>query len=237
MKNKCKPSNRARAESRASEKFDEQVFNLKLSVELSDLPINFVDAINRTLLDNHETGADWSPRYFVDTQLALLRERRLVGADRVGREVWQIHLGELITPEFIRKILVPKALEQIATVEAYISDARATGNVTWEPEWEYLMKELGKLKSETVNNYGREIEELAKPAAKPGVYIPGTWEELRKRNSISRKDAANMLKCDLKTVSRRIKDKSLTRSQKGRIVCNERLKNEIRKVHGEQVLR
>jgi hypothetical protein len=134
-KNKRNPANHAREESKSSKKFDEQSFNLKLSEELSDLPVNFVDALNRALLESHETGADWSPKYFVDIQLVLLRERRLVGADRVGREVWEIQQAELITPGFIRKILVPKVMEQIAVIEGYISDARATGNGTWEPTW------------------------------------------------------------------------------------------------------
>jgi hypothetical protein len=146
--------------SRASKKFDEQLFNLKLSGELSGLPVNFVDALNRALLESHETGADWSPMYFVDHQLALLRHRRVVEADRIGREVWQIHQGESVTPEFVREILVPEAMEQIGVIEGYITDARATGDVTWEPAWAYLASELGKLKSETVNRYAREIKAL-----------------------------------------------------------------------------
>ncbi len=59
------------------------------------------------------------------------------------------------------QLLVPKAMEQITLVEGYIGDARATGNLTWEPAWTQLAREVGKLKSEIANRYVREIEGLA----------------------------------------------------------------------------
>lgn len=67
--------------------------------------------------------------------------------------------------------------------------------------------------------------------------LPPTWEELRKQNSISQKQAAHFLRCNPRTVRRYLQAKELKRSPKGRIVCNEQLRNQIRKVHGEHVLR
>jgi hypothetical protein len=86
----------------------------------------------------------------------------------------------------------------------------------------------------------REARKAATRQAPPPVVaapLPGTWEELRNQSSISQKEAAQFLKCDPRTIRRRVTDKELTRSPKGRIVCNERLRNQIRKVHGEHVLR
>jgi hypothetical protein len=72
--------------------------------------------------------------------------------------------------------------------------------------------------------------------SKPEVPLPKTWEELKSRGSISRKEAAGLLRWTVKTVDRRVKANELKTSEKGRIVCNERLRNQIRKVHGRQVL-
>lgn len=67
--------------------------------------------------------------------------------------------------------------------------------------------------------------------------LPSTWEELRNQGSISQTQAARFLRCDPRTVRRRVQDRELTRSPKGRIVCNELLRNQIRKVHGAHILR
>jgi hypothetical protein len=67
--------------------------------------------------------------------------------------------------------------------------------------------------------------------------LPRSWEELQNQNSISQKQAAQYLKCDPRTVRRLVKAQKLTRSPKGRIVCNEQLRYQIRRVHGNQVLR
>jgi hypothetical protein len=216
--NKRKPAKFARPESRASEKFDEQLFNRKLSEELSDLPMNFVDATFRTLLKSHETGVEQFPMYFVNSQLALLRDRRLVGVDRVGREVWQVHQGKAVTPEFVRDILVPKAMEQIAVVEAYITDARATGNITWEPGWAYLAMELGRLKSEIVERYTREME---RPA--PASTVVNDAEEKsigtrRKRSPDKNKHSERVefedgLRSELTAILTRIEESSPTISE------------------------
>ena len=67
--------------------------------------------------------------------------------------------------------------------------------------------------------------------------IPSNWTDLLNRKSISQKEAAEFLECDPRTVRRRITERELTRSPKGRVVCNERLRKQIRDVHGEHVLR
>ena len=66
--------------------------------------------------------------------------------------------------------------------------------------------------------------------------LPRTWEELRKRNSITQREAAAYLQRNPKTVRRLVKDKKLGQSAKKRIICDEHLRNQIRKVHGPRVL-
>lgn len=67
--------------------------------------------------------------------------------------------------------------------------------------------------------------------------IPRLWADLLKRGSISQADAASYLKCCTKTIRRIVARHELTKSRAGRIACDERLRNQIRKVHGQHVLR
>jgi hypothetical protein len=73
-------------------------------------------------------------------------------------------------------------------------------------------------------------------AAKPTATLPPTWNDLRKQHSITQKEAAGYLRRDTKTVQRLVKANELRRSEKKRIICDERLRNQIRKVHGPHVL-
>jgi hypothetical protein len=66
--------------------------------------------------------------------------------------------------------------------------------------------------------------------------LPATWEQLRKRISIRQVQAAQLLNCDPRTVRRLVKASELRSSSKGRIVCNEQLRNQLRRVHGNHVL-
>lgn len=78
----------------------------------------------------------------------------------------------------------------------------------------------------TSKNVGKKIEAL----------LPRSWEELRKRGSISQKEAAGYLRRAPKTVQRLVKAQRLKQSAKKRIICDEHLRNEIRNVHGRHVL-
>ena len=69
------------------------------------------------------------------------------------------------------------------------------------------------------------------------VEIPRLWTDLANKGSITLDEAALYLRCSTKTVRRRADQYELKRSDKGRIVCNEQLRNQIRKVHGQHVLR
>jgi hypothetical protein len=66
--------------------------------------------------------------------------------------------------------------------------------------------------------------------------LPRSWEELRKRDSISRKEAADYLRCGIKSVQRLVNANELKESPKNRLICNELLRKQIRNVHGNQVL-
>jgi hypothetical protein len=77
----------------------------------------------------------------------------------------------------------------------------------------------------------------AQQKEKGAVSIPTGWTDLLNRRSISQKEAAELLRCNSRTVRRRVRAKELTRSPNGRIVCNEQLRTQARKVHGMHVLR
>jgi hypothetical protein len=79
----------------------------------------------------------------------------------------------------------------------------------------------------------QEVWRVEKNRAAP---LPGTWEELRKQNSIKQRKAAQFLKCDPKTVRRLVARRELKKSRAGNIVCNEQLRNQIRRVCGDHVL-
>jgi hypothetical protein len=69
------------------------------------------------------------------------------------------------------------------------------------------------------------------------VSVPTKWQELQVRGSISQKEAAQLLQCDPRTIRRLTARHELTKSDKGRIVCDPQLRNQIRKKHGLQVVR
>jgi hypothetical protein len=273
-KNKCKPAERARAESRASQKFDRELFKLKLSelerrMQIKSAEINTKAAVVARL----ESGSVLA--HILDGQTALIFEwLREVG--RIAREILQ-NQGEAVTPTFVRDILVPEAMTLIETRAGVVK--RATDLATPEaetPPSEDLNKMVARwvmeFEAEVANRYeieARELEGLARASAervgearvriaqnqpigdlqsaanKPAQMsdhkitapLPATWEELRKQNSVSQKQAAEFLKCHTRTVRRRIEHKELGSSSKGRIVCDERLRHQIRQVHGEHVLR
>ncbi len=88
------------------------------------------------------------------------------------------------------------------------------------------------------SNTTSPAENNAKTTAEsnPTVILPATWDELRKRLSITQKEAAGYLQRNTKTVRRLVKDKELKQSAKKRIICDEHLRNQMRKVHGPHVL-
>ena len=81
------------------------------------------------------------------------------------------------------------------------------------------------------------IKEPSQRGGDPVFTLPQTWEEFRQRGSISRKETSKILQCSLKTVGRRVDSKELKESSKKRILCDDLLKIQIRKVHGDHVLR
>jgi hypothetical protein len=66
--------------------------------------------------------------------------------------------------------------------------------------------------------------------------VPKQWDELLSQGSISQAYAAQLLRCSVKTVRRLADRHELRWSQDGHIACDEHLRHQIRKVHGEHVL-
>jgi hypothetical protein len=89
----------------------------------------------------------------------------------------------------------------------------------------------------TVQNPATPAKLGAPQVEKSAVSLPPVWTDLLSKGSISQKEAADLLRCTTRTVRRRVKSKELTCSPSGRIVCNERLRNQARRVHGMHVLR
>lgn len=63
------------------------------------------------------------------------------------------------------------------------------------------------------------------------------WEELQSRGSITQDYAARLLRCSKKTVGRLADRRELKRSDAGRIVCDEQFRHQMRKKHGQHILR
>jgi hypothetical protein len=102
---------------RASQKFDRQLFTLKLSELSHQMQIRSVASDGKEGVASRETGGSFLVK-IVDGQLALLREW-LEGVDRICREVWQIQ-GEAVTPDFVRGVLVLEAMTLIGAREGTI---------------------------------------------------------------------------------------------------------------------
>lgn len=69
------------------------------------------------------------------------------------------------------------------------------------------------------------------------VPIPRQWNDLLSKGSISQTHTAQLLRCNERTVRRLADRHELKKSDVGRIVCDEQLRHQIRKKHGEHVLR
>jgi hypothetical protein len=68
--------------------------------------------------------------------------------------------------------------------------------------------------------------------------VPVYWNELKNLGSISVSRAANLLRYDSKkSISRLFDKRELTKTQTGRVACDDKLKIALRKKHGDQVVR
>jgi hypothetical protein len=151
-----------------------------------------------------------------DTVRQLSQTNDAIEKDKLIEILWRWH------PDAAEKLRLPKqpasSLSQSTGAEAGVAKAL---------EVEHFAERQESAPGTLAQQRGQELA---------GARLPRTWAELQNRSSISQKEAAQLLKCDPRTVRRRLKDNNLTRSPKGRVICNERLRNEVRKVHGNQVL-
>ena len=93
---------------KANHEFDEHLFTLKLSEPARQLHIKSQSCAKRA---SRRAGGFYSHNgliQIVDAHLAVSREF-LELIDRICREVWQAQ-GKMVTPNFVRDVLVPKAL-------------------------------------------------------------------------------------------------------------------------------
>ena len=107
--------------SRASQKFDQKLFELKTRELNHQMQIKSEASNNAAFQGMPVTGrgsalAGPASTRIVDGQLSLLGEW-LEGIDRTAREVWGIQ-DEAVTPEFVRDVLVPEAMMLISSILA-----------------------------------------------------------------------------------------------------------------------
>jgi hypothetical protein len=147
---------------RASQKFDRQLFTLKLAELSRQMQTKSAAPDGKAGVASRNTGRSFL-MYNVGRQLALLREW-LEGVDRIAREVWQKQ-GEMITPEFVRDVLVPEAMTLIGVRDGVIKTSveRAHLQTRLEnpyPARHHLAREIRKLTGEVANRYEIEAREL-----------------------------------------------------------------------------
>jgi len=129
----------------------------------------------------------------VDGQLFLLNEW-LEGIDRTAREVWQTQ-GEVITPEFVRDILVPEAITLIdvrkSTVESNVT--RAASKFSEDPysARHRLAIQIGQLKARVSEKYEIEVRTLEhEQAHKPRPRVPEPIRPVTTSGSLSLNSAS-----------------------------------------------
>ena len=148
---------------RASQKFDRQLFTLKLAELSRQMQIKSAASDRKAVVASRERGNSLL-MHMVGGQLALLRDEWLTGIDRIAREVWQTQ-REAMTPDFVREILVPEAMNIIRAKESQIkrgvtSPAPLTRLNDPYPARHHLSREIRKLKGEVTNRYEIEAREL-----------------------------------------------------------------------------
>jgi hypothetical protein len=85
--------------------------------------------------------------------------------------------------------------------------------------------------------YLREIHLAEHSKATNGTAeIPKFWHQLQKKGSLSQQEAADFFCVSRRMIRNYLEEKKLTGSKKGRVACDEKLRNELRKVHGNHVL-
>jgi hypothetical protein len=159
---------------KASQRFDRQLFTLKLSELSREMQPKAIAADRRARAQSRGTRS--VALRMLDGQLAVLREW-MEGMDQVGREVWQIQ-GEMLTPDFVREILLPEVLTLIAvresTVKGQIARMVERGAVQSSdlyPANHQLAMEINKLKGEIVERYEIEARTLAHRKISQGVSV------------------------------------------------------------------
>jgi hypothetical protein len=158
---------------RASQKFDRQLFTLKLSELSRQMQIKSVASDSKARVASRERGNSLL-MHMVGGQLALLRDEWLTGVDRIAREVWQTQ-GEAMTPGFVRDVLVPEAMTLIEVRDGVIKSSVARSQLAHledpYPAQHHLAKEIRKLTGEVADRYeieARELEYQKAPATEGG---------------------------------------------------------------------
>jgi hypothetical protein len=140
-------------------KFDRQLYSLKLLEPSRQMQIESLASIKAAKLA--KLAGSVLIR-IVDGQLTVLRNW-LKTVDRICREAWQSQ-GGTITPEFVREILVPEAMDAIGA-RVGVTSARIDRVAAQIHEGPYagrhhLAMEVKRLKAEVANHYEIEVRQL-----------------------------------------------------------------------------
>lgn len=157
--------------SNARTRFDERLFALKLA-EIARRMHQRIPAIHRQAsAETRQKGGSCLMR-IVGGEIALLREW-MEEQDANCREVWQTQ-GEMLTPAFIREVLLPKAFQLLASRRGAVSHSitllvqRTNRSENPQVALRYLSRQIRDLESDLNNRYeieARELEYQKVPAA------------------------------------------------------------------------
>lgn len=153
---------------RPSQRFDQQLFTLKLSELSQEMQIQSASSDRKASYTAIKAGGSLLLK-LADGQLALSSDW-LDGVDRICREVWKIQ-AESVTPEFVRDILLPQATMLIEARKGAATSsiglvARRTGKTGLPTAQRHLTKGINRLRSTMTTKYEIEIRALGHNKAK-----------------------------------------------------------------------
>ena len=205
---------------RTSQRFDRQLFTDKLSELSHEMQAKSVASNRKAGVAARKTGGSLLLN-IVDGQLALLNEW-VERVDGEVRGVWKIQ-GETVTPEFVRDVLLPEAMNLIETRKGTVMSSislmalRTRDAVGLHPAQHHLVMELNKLKARVKTRYGIEARELEYRNA---AIQPREAIEPGRRKTQENQTVLRCTHADPRSMKRATEQKSMRRSAAKRIGRN-----------------
>jgi hypothetical protein len=188
-------------------------------------------ALLQRITEANQVAVQWRA---VEKNAFHFAERFITGA------YWHPFTGNFLTSSqsYVSKELAVKAFTRMHEIVPWISVAPGDweriffGEVRTGP-WRDRAIQVAKDSIELAAHTSATSAKSESPDAKRhrASEVP-PWQELRKRKSISRLEAASFLGWAEKTIRNRFKDQRLSKTPNGRVACDDKLLIELRKEHG-----